>query len=544
MLRGAIQERVIKRSDGRRPVSPAGDVHAWIFDFREIILDSKHLKTISHLLLEKLGPYAPFQVGGLETAAIPLVSGLVLEGERRGMPMSGFYVRKSRDKDGMQNVIEGIGESERVVLIDDLMNSGKGIERAVEVLEAAGKQVAAICVIVQFREDDAYPYFGRKGIPVLSLFRLSDFPSIKLPAPKEKKRSELATFSRKWRFAGGVPNFYYVVPKSGPVLDEEKVYFGADDGTMWAVEQGTGNAAWKYRVGFGSRGKYIFSSPALARGMLFFGAYDGNVYALDAATGEERWRFMDADWVGSSPAVAEDLGLVFVGLEFGLWNKRGAIVALDMETGKKKWEGTTAALVHASPAYSRRHGIVVCGSNDGMVYGLDARTGAIRWSYACGDAVKASCAFDEERGLAAFGSFDRFVHILDVRTGKPVHKVETLHALYSTPLIHDGRLYIGGMDKYVYAIDLEDGRVRWRYRTDGRIFASPAVIDDRLYIGCNDGRLYELELETGELCGYFQATERILNRIAWNPATERIFLPTQANELYCLEKARQPSARA
>ncbi len=515
----------------------------WMLDFREIILDATHLSTISGLFYDMLKPYAPYQPGGLETAAIPLVSGLVLEAKSRGADMNGFYVRKSRDKDGMQNVAEGLREGGRVVLLDDIINSGKGLERAVEVLESLGKRVAAICVVIRFRGDDEYEYFVRKGIPILSLFHLSDFPEIPPLTKKESPRSELAKFEKRWRFSGGPPDYHLVVPKSAPLLAEDAIFFGADNGSFFAIDQETGKERWHYKVRFGSGGKIILSSPAYARGLVFFGAYDGNVYALDAQTGSIKWRFMDADWVGSSPAVADDLGLVFIGLEFGLWKRRGGVAALDIDSGKKKWEGTTESLVHASPAYSKRHGIVVCGSNDGMVYGLDARLGTIRWSYACGDAVKASAAFDEERGLVAFGSFDRFIHILDVRTGAPVHKVETLHAIYSTPLIKDGRLYVGGMDKYVYAVDLDDGRIRWRDRTDGRIFASPAVIGDRLYIGCNDGRLYELELETGKLCGYFQATERILNRIAFDERAERIFMPTQANEIYCLEK-RQPSASA
>ena len=49
-----------------------------------------------------------------------------------------------------------------------------------------------------------------------------------------------------------------------------------------------------------------FSSPTLAHGELYFGCDDGTLYAVDAKTGRESWAFKTWGVIYSSPAVAGD----------------------------------------------------------------------------------------------------------------------------------------------------------------------------------------------------------------------------------------------
>jgi orotate phosphoribosyltransferase len=62
-------------------------------------------------------PYE-YQISGLETAAIILVTGMAME-----TGMNGFYIRKSRKKHGLYNMIEGRLSDAPVIIVDDLMNS-------------------------------------------------------------------------------------------------------------------------------------------------------------------------------------------------------------------------------------------------------------------------------------------------------------------------------------------------------------------------------------------------------------------------------------
>lgn len=100
--------------------------------------------------------------------------------------------------------------------------------------------------------------------------------------------------------------------------------------------------------------------------MVIFGSYDENLYALYKETGKRAWVAPQADWVGSSPALAQELGIIFVGLEFVLLNKHGGITAVNALTGKTIWADTThPALTQASPLYIKKHQQVAIDSNDG-----------------------------------------------------------------------------------------------------------------------------------------------------------------------------------
>jgi hypothetical protein len=48
--------------------------------------------------------------------------------------------------------------------------------------------------------------------------------------------------------------------------------------------------------------------------------------------------------------------------------------------------------------------------------------------------------------------------------------------------------------------------------------------------------MYEVDIKSGKCKSIYQTAERITNKISYNPETKRYFLPTYANEIYCLEK--------
>lgn len=537
-LKRLIISDVFITKDEQRIVSDQGTESNWLFDFRRIVMRAEVLDLIGDLFWEKYSKTYPFQLGCLEVAGIPLVTGLTCSLYQKKHPVNAFFVRKSRKKHGLLNMIEGTVSDEKIILVDDIINSGNSFIRQVEVLEALGKKVDTVFSILQFRPDSYYEYFHKRGIRVESLFMLDDFfdvLGVKNIVPKER-RPVAMPFTVSWYFKSEQPNYFYVVPKSAPAIDAQHIYYGSDSGNFWALNQIDGTVAWKFKVGFHAKGKYIFSSPALYKDMVYFGAYDGNVYALDTKTGKPKWIFMEADWVGSSPVVAEKLNFLFVGLEFGLFRKQGGIVALDAMTGAKVWEFRTVDYVHATPAYSEKNNLVVCGSNNNSVYGLDAKTGLLRWEYKTEGEVKAAAVFDEKRSLVMFGSHDSYFYILNSKDGKLIKKIKTGFGIYSTPVVYKDKVYVSSLDKRLYAVDLLTLEIGWEFETNGRIFASPEVVNGHIYIGSNDGRLYELDPETGVQTAQYQAVERITNKIIANKDGSRLFVPTFANEMICLKR--------
>jgi len=548
------KEVFIKNSEQPIAHHEPDDTNGWIFDFRQILLTGETADDVAKLFLETYADRYPFQVGGLEVAAIPLVTSIVNKLYDTGyQDASGFFIRKSRKKTGLTRMIEGkVAPARKIILVDDLINSGSSFQRQLTVLSELGYNVTDIWTILRFRDDDYYQHLTKQGITLRSVFELNDFTetcgsNVKNLLPK-KSTPTPQVFDPGWVFKSKNPNYALVVTKSQPVLDTEKLYFGADNQMFWAINQSDGSVAWRFRVRRGSKGKSIFSNPALHNQTVYFGSYDGNVYALNTDTGQARWIFQEADWVGSSPAVAADLGLLFIGLEFGLAFKRGGIVALDLNTGQKVWgDYTHPALTHCSPLYIKNKKQVAIGSNDGKVRLYDGKTGALVWTvetfggaqfdtsvdagFGAGD-IKECLAYDPKRDYVIFGSIDGFLYIVNRKDGSIKKHFRCQFAIFSTPLVYNNCVYFTSVDKYLRCLNLDTFELVFETNVDNtRIFASPMIINDRLFIGTNGGKLHELDPKTGERRSVFYVSERITNYPTYNQATNTYFLPTYANEI-------------
>lgn len=538
---------------------------AWLFDFRRILMNGKVAHLISDIFFEDFNKKYPFQLGALEIAGVPLVTSLMTKFFYRGVEdINAFFIRKSRKKSGLMRMIEGTLEAEKkIILVDDILNSGNSFWRQVEILEKLGYSVDTIWCILRFRDLSYYKRFTDRGIKIESLFTLDDFTDrlgkgVALlvdtaPTPP------VMPFTPKWIFSSPNPNYGYVIPKSQPVLDENKLYVGADNKTFWALNQLDGSVAWKYTVGPKSLGKSIFSNPALFKNLVIFGSYDGNIYALNKDTGKREWVCFEADWVGSSPAIAPDLEMVFVGLEFGLFRKRGGVIALDAKTGKTIWVDTKhPSYTHGSPLYIPETKQVAIGSNDGVMRLYEAKTGTLIWAFTTdggalrdpekdqgfgqGD-IKEQPVYCRAHDYLIFGSIDNHLYILNRKDGRLIKKYACEFGIYSSPYVYKNKVYFTSLDKTLTCLDLTTLEVVFRMNVDDtRIFSTPTVINDRLYVGTNGGKLHELDPLTGKKLGYFQAIERITNTLTYNPVSKNYFLPTYANEIICLERKSDSSS--
>jgi len=528
-----IRTRSLIFGNQEKMVAANGQDLGFIFDIRKVILLPEALALVAELFWDIYEKEYPFQVGGQESDAIPIITAIIMKGMERGKPVSGFYIRKRRKNVGLQRLVEGPVNDQKIILVDDLVNSGLTITRQLKVLHGIGRTPNLIFTIVNFRPLEDYAWVKNRKIKHTSLFSLKDFglKNDVTPVPLF-----VESYRTCWKFKSKDPNFFYVVPKSGPALDDGKIYFGSDSGIFWSLQQRDGSVAWKFQVGEKALGKSIFSSATIHNDSVYFGAYDGNVYSLNKENGKPNWIYREAEWVGSSPSIAPELGLLFIGLEFALPREKGGIVAFNLKTGEKIWEYRIAEYIHSSPLYIKELEAVVIGGNDHAVYFFEAKTGKLLWKFQTGGEIKASFAFEAERNLISFGSFDGRLYVLDVKSGKRQLEFVTGDHIYSTPIFYEDSIICTSLDKRIYCVDLGTGKLNWSYRCGGRIFASPAIINGYIFIGSNDGKMCEIDPKTGKVVGFFQVSERIVNKVAWNQNTQRLFLPTYANEIYCLEK--------
>lgn len=538
LLSSAIRDRAILRAANQRLISPNGAENQWLIDLRRLFMDPRLLDAAAELFWLSCAGLTPFQVGGIESAAIPLLSAILMKSLTRGTPVNGFIVRKERKTYGAGNSIEGSLTDEPILMVDDLFNSGNSLEKARAVLEKEGKAISAAFVLIDYENPEGRLWLARHNVPLIAPFCLAEFDL----SVEKRPAKPVTVFRNRWSFAAPDPNFFHRVPKSFPATDGKGVYFGSDCGIFWRLDARDGSAVWKFEVH--SHGhKNLWSSPVLHRGKVYFGSYDGNVYCLDAETGAEVWRFIGADWVGSSPALAPELGLLFIGLEFAAEGKRGSIAALRMENGEKVWEHITRRYTHASPAYWPERRLVACGSNDNEMFLFDAPTGQLRWRFetAAADGAKGSIrhapAFDTQRRHLVTGCANGRIYIIDVETGTEVWSVQTGNTIYTVPLISKDKAYIGSTDKYLYVLELERRVVKTRIFAASKIFGPPKLLAGKIYFGACNGVVYEIDPDSDEVTGKHQLPDAVTNALAYNAETGDFYGLTYLNELFAFNRA-------
>jgi outer membrane protein assembly factor BamB len=263
---------------------------------------------------------------------------------------------------------------------------------------------------------------------------------------------------------------------SSPVADGGAIYFGSDDGNIYAVDAKTGRQRWQHGTG-----GPVSSSAAIVDGTLYIVSYDGKLYALDSRTGSTKWKFSTA---GERHFEAKNL--------HGIQPKNQTIP-------------DPYDIYLSSPVVA--NGVVYFGSGDNNLYAIDAASGDLRWKFQTGDVVHASPAYAD--GVVYVGSWDSYFYAVDAASGKEKWRLHTgedamIHnqvGFQSSPAVVDGVVYTGCRDSNVYAIDAASGKEKWHFSTGASwVITSPAVAKGKVIFGTSDSSKYEIvDADSGKL---------------------------------------------
>jgi serine/threonine protein kinase/outer membrane protein assembly factor BamB len=328
---------------------------------------------------------------------------------------------------------------------------------------------------------------------------------------KNNHTSERCIGKLKWRFkTNGRIN-------SSPVVDkEDNIYFGSDDGALYALTN-NGKLKWyfpcdsaisstplllnKHGVYFGSENGTFYALSFEGRekwkvktdssikssavvdyeGNLYFGCADGNVFAL-SIEGQTLWTVDLKNSISSSPALSP-LGTIFIG------SGSNCLHAIS-PSGKILWKTETDDSIESSPAIDEA-GNIYFGSSDNNLYSL-YDSGRIKWKFKSKEKITSSPAIDKNYGLF-FGSFDTYLYNLTF-DGKLRWRIKTDHWIRSSPALDAfGNIYIGSDDFACHCFSPRGDRI-WKFKTNAVISSSPCVTDNgTVYFGSNDGWLYALK---------------------------------------------------
>lgn len=108
-------------------------------------------------------------LAGIATAGIAHGA---LAADELGMPYC--YVRPEPKKHGLKNQIEGkLNPGDKVVLIEDLISTGKSSLQAVDAVREAGAEVVGLLALFTYGFQSAADKFSEAGVP---FYTMSSFP--------------------------------------------------------------------------------------------------------------------------------------------------------------------------------------------------------------------------------------------------------------------------------------------------------------------------------------------------------------------------------
>jgi orotate phosphoribosyltransferase len=130
------------------------------------------------LIEDKLGYLEPSIVAGVELGGCSIASAVSTVSAYPGHKTSydALFLRKSIKDHGSQKRIEGVPRpNSRVVLVEDVLTTGRNTINALAVLEENDYDIAAVIAIVDRSEGATDRIQDKCLIPVISLFTLADF---------------------------------------------------------------------------------------------------------------------------------------------------------------------------------------------------------------------------------------------------------------------------------------------------------------------------------------------------------------------------------
>jgi len=234
--------------------------------------------------------------------------------------------------------------------------------------------------------------------------------------------------------------------ESSPLLDNGRIYFGSENGTVYSMRASNGEVRWRYRAGGA-----VKAGLSLAGGKLYFGDYKGRVHAIRQTDGKVAWRTgtsgarfgLSSGQFYSTAAVA--FGRVYLG------NTDGKIYSFSSDSGKLAWSTGTGGYVYSSPAVAQVPGgrpTVYAGSYSGKFYALDARSGKVRWTHDAKGKISGGATIVGD--IVYFSNLRKKSTVgLGARTGRKVFDFG--RGAYN-PVVSDGkRLYLTGYSS-LYAL--------------------------------------------------------------------------------------------
>ncbi len=299
------------------------------------------------------------------------------------------------------------------------------------------------------------------------------------------------------------------VGQSTPVVYEGKIYLTSVEGpkkeklNVMALDGATGKLLWKQQMRssrphpMGDRVSRAAPTPTIENGRIYALFDSGDLFAL-TDRGEKLWH-VDFN---------ERYGVIQGGHDFGSSVRLGSggrlfahvsqakpsyLVALNAANGEALWKNEMPQEGgYGTPVLARQGDVeqLLVSSQGGMM-AFDPATGKELWKQVRegvrGGGIPSLSVAPSGIAVAASADKGRSFAVRLSDPTKPAWNADNAVTQYSSPLIHDGRVYFVNAVGVLFVVDLETGKQLSNQRLPGSCWASALAAGDKLYFFTTEG---------------------------------------------------------
>ncbi len=181
-LRDLLAERALRVAEpGEWFTLSTGSRSKFFFNCKPVTLSSDGASLIADAFLDKLKdfPEPVTAVGGRTLGADPIVGAMMMRALERGQRLEGFYVREKQKAHGLKDLIANVPpRGTRVVIVDDVVTTGRSVIEAVAAARDAGCVVVGVIVLMDRQEDNGEANIRAEVPNYRAIYTRQDFPGI------------------------------------------------------------------------------------------------------------------------------------------------------------------------------------------------------------------------------------------------------------------------------------------------------------------------------------------------------------------------------
>jgi len=152
----------------------SGRKSRFYIDCKKVTLDPEGAILVGRLVLDAVEGLEIDAIGGMTLGADPIAVATAILSFDADRPIPAFIIRKEPKPHGISPLVEGaLTKGARVVVVDDVLTSGRATERTINIVKDVGCQVVKVIALVD-RKEGGREHLESLGHDVQSLFTVEE----------------------------------------------------------------------------------------------------------------------------------------------------------------------------------------------------------------------------------------------------------------------------------------------------------------------------------------------------------------------------------